>query len=484
MRIIFFRFLIWVVGAVSGVVLFCTGAFGASGGKSEFSIILSVSKKTCYVREEIDLDLEIKSSLMSIDIGFSRYELNLPGTFLEEVLPVEKTPGMAVIRRRIVPLTSGTFALGPAKIFSAIIMPGVGGEGAVRRATLVSNALNVRVLPLPETGDSRSLYCPVGEYEFSVKPDKKSAQVGEVILIAYEVSGKGPMRTFTLPRVKASEDFSVSSILGQKVTVDSATGRKRMVYMQEFVPLNPDIFEIPAVEFVSFNLVSREYVSSKHGPFALDIKSSLRSDESPDEDDALTGFEYEGRFPDGLRGLKHKLGSIRSETVRTIFAVKFWCIQAIPLVAIILSAMYVAYRQRLESVEMHNYSKAYPRAKKELKRVKRILKLGDVEGCFMMLPKIIRGYVGAKLNVSAGGMTNYEIVRHVRDHTRRKRFILQIETLLGMINRWQYTEEELDARKVKKWLKTTEKVIHWMEWHRIFRRVEREYRRALSEEGT
>ena len=80
-------------------------------------------------------------------------------------------------------------------------------------------------------------------------------------------------------------------------------------------------------------------------------------------------------------------------------------------------------------------------------------------------------------------MTNLEIVRHVRGHTRRRRFVLQLETLLGMINRWQYTDEELDPRRVRKWLKTTEKVIHWMEWHRIFRRVERKYRRALSEES-
>jgi hypothetical protein len=450
--------------------------------ESDFSITLSVSKKTCYVREEVELELEIKSGLTSIDIGFSRYDLNLPGTFLEEVLPVEKGQGRAVIRRRIVPLSSGTYRLGPAKIFSTVLMPGSSVEGLAKRATLVSNELAILVLPLPKDEDANGLACAVGDYEFSVNPNKTTAQIGEPVLIEYEISGRGSMRTFPLPHLDGNERFFAGGIRDQKLTVDRTTRIKKMVYTQELIALSADLSEIPAIEFVYFDLATEKYVSRKNGPFALDVKTSTRFEESPEENNLRGGLQHEARYPAEMSGIKRGLGSIRSETVRTIYTRVFWYIQTIPLAVIVLSGAYVTYRRQMESAELRNFARAHKRAMKELKRARRFLKSGDVETCFTMLPKIIRQYVGDKLNISAGGMTNHEIVRYISRYTHRKRFLRMVDALLGIINQSHYTQEELDPKRVRKWLKTTEKVIHWMEWHRIFRSMEKEYRRALSEE--
>ena len=100
MRTIFSRIITLILSTLFSAAPLCAFATEPSQGKSDFSITLSVTKKTCYVREEVELELEIKSKLTSIDIGFSRYDLNLPGAFLEEVLPVERAQGRAVIRRR------------------------------------------------------------------------------------------------------------------------------------------------------------------------------------------------------------------------------------------------------------------------------------------------------------------------------------------------------------------------------------------------
>ena len=483
MSTIFFRFITLIPPALFGAACLCTYASEPLQDKSDFSITLSVSKKTCYVREEVELELEITSRLISIDIGFSRYDLNLPGTFLEEVLPVEKAQGSAVIKRRIGPLSSGSFKLGPAKIFSTVIMPGNGIEGLARRATLVSNELTMRVLPLPKDGDAKGLACAVGNYDFSVKPNKKKVQIGEPVVLEYEISGRGSMRTFVLPHVEGNERLLAGNIRDQKMVVDRETGVKKMVYAQELIALTAELSEIPAIEFVYFDPSSKQYISSRHGPFALDVRTSGRSDEGPGKDSLSSGFEHEGRHPAEMSGIKRDLGGFRSETVRTIYTPVFWYIQTIPLAVIVLSAAYVAYRRQIESMELRNFARAHRRARKELRRARKLLKSGDIDTCFTMLPKIIRQYVGDKLNISASGMTNHEIVRHISRYTHRKRFLRMVETLLGMINQSHYTEEELDPKRVRKWLKTTEKVIHWMEWHRIFRPMEKEYRRALSEEA-
>ncbi len=446
---------------------------------------LSLDREACYVREEIELTFEIEWEYETKALRYSIHNLNVPETFLEEFLPFETQPNRTVITRRLVPLTPGTFRIGPAEIYYKLIKLGdVPSRVARKGPTPVSNVVKVRVLPLPKDSRGRVPACMVGEVSgFSVNPDKTSVELGEAIVLSFEISGRGSMRTFRPPGIRSSASFSAGELVERKIMLDEETGIKRMTYRQEIIPIRADAREIPPIGFTYFDTADKKYVTLKQGPFPLVLDLSRASGKSEDVEEAGEGPEFADQESAGMRGIKRTLGGVRSENVETLFTRAFWFIQAVPLAAILLSGIYVLYRRRVDAEELHNFARAHPRARREIKRARKLLKSGDVEGCFNMLPKIIAGYVGDKLNVPRAGMTNQEVVRHVYHHTSRRRFRRQVDALFKVINRTRYTAESLEPRKVRKWLKSTERITNWMERHRIFRHVKKEYRKRLGEEA-
>ena len=469
------------IATVAALLLVISHASASESDQSSFSIKLRTSADTCYVREQITLELVIESTLTTVDIRFSKYDLGIPASFLDEILPVQREPGKVVLARNITPLAPGRFKIGPGRIYTTVMLPG--GETGVsfKSATFASNDLVIDVKPLPKSQENRDAVIPAGEYDFHAIIDKCSAQVGETATISCEITGHGSMRTFSPPLVVSSDNLSAGLLRDQKI-VTNEDGSATLTYRQDVTPLSSSVTSIPALSFTFFDPSSAEYRTIVQGPFPFDVRDSIRSlDTQGAGVSSVLAFE-KNRNP-GLMGIRMEVGRIRSETIHTIYTPAFWIIQSIPLLAVALSALYVTYRRRIESVEFRNYAKAYARAKREVRRAKKLLKAAQVRDCFNSLPKILAAYVGDKLNISSGGITNYEILRHVREHTKRKRFLRMIETLLGFINQARYTQEPLDPRKVRKWLKTTERALHYMEWHRIFRSAERKYIRALNDSG-
>ena len=277
---------------------------------------------------------------------------------------------------------------------------------------LKSNAVNLKVKPLPSLGKTASFQGAVGSYKISSSIDKQQVETNKAINLKISITGNGNLKLIRNPNIDFPPDFEVydpKESAKISTTVNGISGSKSFEYL--IIPRHAGDFVIPAVEFSFFdattgkykNLITTEYVikvgkgsdDDANGPALV---RSVRK-----KDVALLGKD--------IRYLK--IGDAKIKEVGSLLVI----------------------RKRLKEMQSDvvgmKRKKANKLASKHLATAKIHLEKGSRNEFYEEMFRSLHSYMGNKLNISVSELNKETITAKLKENKIEEDLILSFTSILG-----------------------------------------------------
>jgi len=263
---------LWVTGGAS--VLAQEGA--ATPADSD-GLLLEVTTDPAqiYLHETVSLTVTLLTGAQAVrNIQYPR--LTGTGFTLAEFgLPRQRTLGrdgrdfsVYQFTTTLTPTRSGELRLGPAELGCELLAPAAGpaafyGSTEARRVTLRSTAIPLTVLPLPLRGRPAGFSGAVGRFSVTRSALPAAVQAGEPVTVRTVIRGTGNLQAF------ACDPVSAPGL--QNYPPHRELGGASLVCEQVVIPDSPAVREIPAVTVHFFDPRSQRYRSSAAAALALQV---------------------------------------------------------------------------------------------------------------------------------------------------------------------------------------------------------------------
>ena len=389
----------------------------AGVGSDDLFIVAEVGKTRVYQNEPIEVSYRLftrvnVTSYTLVDLGESE------GFWVEEV-PGPQSPEVeqrvrggqpyttAVVRRVVLfPAGSGTKTIEPLSVEVSVqvrrqarsIFDDFFGGGSQVPAVIVSNPVEVEVLPLPVAGRPQSFTGLVGRLNVSASIDRSSVETNDAVTLELIVEGEGNLRGLAAPIIDFPGDFEVFPPEVTE-TIDRAGSRIRgsRAYTYVLIPRSPGEKSIPPVEMSYFDAESGLYATSASEPLRLEVTG-----------DAIIGVPI-GRA--GVETLREDIRFIRIGPPSLgalggslADAPEFWIVALLPLVALLGALGLRTHWDRLEGDVAYARGRRAGRvAKKRLGEARRVMAQGDARAFYAEVERALRGFLADKLNVAEAG---------------------------------------------------------------------------------
>ena len=393
----------------------------AGVGPDDLFIVAEVGKTRVYQNEPIEVSYRLftrvnVTSFTLVDLGESE------GFWVEEV-PGPQNPEVeqrvrggqsyttAVVRRVVLfPAGSGTKTIEPLSVEVSVqvrrqarsifddFFGGGSRFGSQVPAVIVSNPVEVEVLPLPVAGRPQSFTGLVGRLNVSASIDRSSVETNDAVTLELIVEGEGNLRGLAAPIIDFPGDFEVFPPEVTE-TIDRAGSRIRgsRAYTYVLIPRSPGEKSIPPVEMSYFDAESGLYATSASEPLRLEVTG-----------DAIIGVPI-GRA--GVETLREDIRFIRIGPPSLgalggslTDAPGFWIVTLLPLVALLGALGLRTHWDRLEGDVAYARGRRAGRiAKKRLGEARRMMAEGDARAFYAEVERALRGFLADKLNVAEAG---------------------------------------------------------------------------------
>lgn len=396
-----------------------------------------VDKNTVYPNEQVLLNYSLYTNYDTRYEGFDK-EPQISGFWIEE-FPMERD-----VRRETVTMNGKRYmkadvkmmALFPTTPADYTIDPGVlkasirqearnnsafdeffndsffsGGGFFARRETrlLKPPPIQITVKPFPEQGKPASFQGAVGNFKLTGTVDKQSVKQNEPVTFTMVIEGEGNIETLNKPAVPELKEFKIydadsSSQLFK--TGNVIGGRKTFEII--YIPIKAGQLKIPKQEFSFFNPARGAYVTLNTPEFNLTVTPSeqqfkLPKGMAPFESDQLKKqVTMEGK---DIRYIWEKLPESQQDFYVPLAVKGFFVVNLAAFIGVILGSL----RRRQESV----YAKDTALKRRKFARARaegamRKLRKKDAN-YFDEAEKILTQYLSDKFNLSAYGMTRYDL---------------------------------------------------------------------------
>jgi hypothetical protein len=384
-------------------------------------IVAEVGKTRVYQNEPIQVNYRLftrvnVTSFTLVDVGESE------GFWVEEV-PGPQNPQVeqrvrggqayttAVVRRVVLfPAGPGTKTIEPLSVEASVqvrrqrrsIFDDFFGGGSLFGSqvptVVVSNAVEVEVLPLPVEGRPQSFTGLVGRLNVSGSIDRSSVETNDAVTLELIVEGEGNLRGLAAPIIDFPADFEVFPPEVTE-TIDRSGSRIRgsKTYTYVLIPRSPGEKNIPPVEMSYFDAESGLYATSASEPFRLEVTG-----------DAVIGVPI-GRasvetLREDIRFIQIGLPSLGALGESLADAPGFWIVALLPLVALLGALGLRRHWDRLEGDVAYARGRRAGRvAKKRLGQARAVMSGGDARVFYAEVERALRGFLADKLNVAEAG---------------------------------------------------------------------------------
>ncbi|MBN1206773.1 MAG: protein BatD [Myxococcaceae bacterium] len=385
-------------------------------GDSDLFLRASLDRNEVYLGEQATLSLYIYSrvDLSSVDAvtmpkleGFWSEDVESPTQLSGEQRILNGIPYRAYLlrRRAIFPVKAGTLAITPAE---ADITTGFLFAG--HRVHRVSNALKLKVKPLPPGAPPGMASANVGSWQLSVDATPTRVELGQPITVKVTLEGTGNVKNVTPPKLTAPSALKVYD----PTTADRLTPNKHRIQgrrMQEYLvmPQRTGTFTLPALEFPYFDPRSREYDVARTDPITITVEAGAGGvaaagptgtplqDSANEQKNVLTAG--------GLRPLRYQARFVAPST--PLWQRAFFLPALLAPVGLLFGAMVVGQvRGRLfaqtEAGRKRQQAKA---ARKRLAAAEKRVGEGSTSAFYAEVEKAVMGFLEARLQIPVVGLT-------------------------------------------------------------------------------
>jgi hypothetical protein len=276
--------------------------------------------------------------------------------------------------------------------------------------TVTAGSRTVNVKPLPEQEKPSDFKGAVGDFDFKVTTTKSQLNATESLQAKIEVSGKGNLKLFELPKL------SVPSSLEVYEPEHSENVRTRLNGMQgtisdtyTIVPQYKGKYPIPTISFSYFDLQTESYRRITSDELVVDVLEGPTATVSSADKTESTAIKKPIR-PNTNTFAFIKTKSNWESKKRTPFfkSTAFWSLLLMPFFAIPIAIFIRRNKDKRDAdVQGNRIRKADKLSKKYLSEAKKAL--NNKEAFYVALEKALHNYLKAKLNIETSDFNKEKI---------------------------------------------------------------------------
>ncbi len=389
-------------------------------------LVAEVSKTDPYLNEAVSV---VYKMYISPSISISNYQpLDNPkyNNFWSQDIPVSRPevkngtyngkPYRYVILKRVVlyPQKSGKLEIEPLSLEVTVDVPTnqrdfFGGRiysPAVKTVSAGNRTIDVK--ELPEKGKPVNFSGAVGKFDFSVTTSKTHLNASESLQAKVQVSGKGNLKLFQLPKPilpSSLEVYEPEFEENVRTTLSGSQGTVSNNYT--IVPSFRGKYPVPSISFTYFDPTTENYktltsdeivINIKEGPTsANDISAATHSN---GKQSVVTGNQF------NFIKLKPHLTAIGTNYF--FGSTQFYLWLLLPLLLIPLAIIFGKKREAIAGdVAGNRIRRANKLAKKYLSKARK--ELGNKEPFYIALEKGLHNYLKAKLKIETSEFNKEKI---------------------------------------------------------------------------
>lgn len=284
--------------------------------------------------------------------------------------------------------------------------------------SIVTNTVNIEVLPFPLKDRPENFANAVGEFNMSSSIDKKVLKANEPVTLKVTISGNGNIKLLPTPKISFPGDFEVYD---PKVTnnLNTTAGGMRGTRTFEYlvIPRFSGKFDIPSYSFSYFDTKSETYKTLSTESYQIEVEKG--AEESNQTVVSSFGNKEDLKFlGKDIRYIKTNQIALKQKGSFFVGSLLFWLFYIIPIV--IFFIIYLIYKKQLKenaNVAKVKNKRANKIARKRLKKSEDLLKQNNKEAFYDEVSKAIWGYTSDKLNLSLAELNKDSIKEVLRSHS-------------------------------------------------------------------
>jgi hypothetical protein len=455
-------------------------ATDTQGNNRDYFMEAVVDKKSPYVNEQVTLTLRFFIGVQY----YSSPELDEPTTtgFWTEVLG-NGTPYFQKIGNRNYRVIERKYALFPTQtgeltIGSASISTTVAGRAQRRdpfdmfgdlfpqgqKITVRSEAIKIKVRPLPEAGKPDVFTGTIGRFDMKAKPDKQEVEVNQPVTVTFEISGVGNIKSVAEPTIPDLADFRVYRASSSEKTAnvnDHLGGTK--TFEEVFMPKRPGLLDIPAISMSYFDPEKGRYQTLTSRPISINVTKPEGYIASADVPYAAAGMKIGSESQD-IRYIKENIGSLRPVGRLVIFSPLYLLVNGIPVVVLIGLVVARRRREKLASdIGYARFRRASRQARKHLAKARSLARLETAGEFYGELTPVVTAYIADKLNISPYGLTTDSISELLRSKGAAEELVESTVQFLRQCDFARFAPASLTKADIDSALSAAEQIMTRME---------------------
>lgn len=393
-------------------------------------LVAETSKNSPYVGEGIYVVYKL---YFSHNIGFSDWRIN--GTpqyngFWNQDIEVgqpevkngtykdDEYRFIVLKRALLIPQKSGELFIEPIQMDISVNVPtGRGdffGNAITRRVNYSTSSIKriVKVKELPYKDKPADFTGAVGDFDFMISASKDILRANETTQVNVQVSGKGNLKLFEIPKIETPEELEVyTPEHDEKVntTLYGLSGKIGDTYT--IVPEYKGKYKIPEVSFSYFSLKEKAYKTIVTDPLIIDVtegkvlpgsSSSIAKDSNAIIKQEIVATDTNFRYIQNRTNFESVEQDIFFKS-NTFYLLLFLPFLAIPLGIVIGKKK----AKRDGDIAGSRLRKADKLARKYLSQAKK--QLGKNEAFYISLEKALHNYLKATLKIETSDISKERI---------------------------------------------------------------------------
>lgn len=307
--------------------------------------------------------------------------------------------------------------------------------------TVSAGNRTINVKPLPEAGKPLDFTGAVGEFQFNLSTSKTELNATESLQAKVEVSGKGNLKLFELPKLNLPSSLEVYEPEHQEAIKTNTSGMQgRIADSYTIVPQYKGKYPIPSISFSYFDIKTETYkrLSTKETVINVLEGPSFGSSENTTSTNNVSGKQAVVLSNDQFAFIKTNANLEPKQSTIFFKSTSFWTALLLPFLAIPLAIVFRKKKaERDADVVGNRLRKADRLAKRYLGEAKKAL--GNKESFYIALEKALHNYLKAKLNIETSDFSKDRIKTLLSERKVEISVISEFDSLLESCELARYT---------------------------------------------
>lgn len=268
----------------------------------------------------------------------------------------------------------------------------------------------ITVNPLPEEGKPADFTGAVGEFEFQLKANKKELDAQNSLELTSEVSGKGNLKLFNLPKIQTPSSFEVYEPERRENVKTSSLGMRGSISEKyTVIPEFKGEFVIQPTSFSYFNPRTKSYETIKSSPITIQVNSGP---ERPRETQVASGDDSNRAqnvisSKNNFNYIKLKTNLKEKDQTQFFQSPLYWTLFFLPFLCIPFMLIFGKVQNREIDQNQVQLKRANKLAKKYLSEAKK--NIGDSKAFYESLERALHNYMKASLKIQTLDMQKDKI---------------------------------------------------------------------------